>query len=83
MKLFSRQIGGGESAWHPEQRGGASHGPPAPTGPGWHQSGDHRCRPHPAADHRGQLTETMISTAVNIQQFLDTFFLCSSMQTLG
>lgn len=81
MKLFSNQILTGEPAWHPQQRGGASHGPPSPAGPGWHQSGDHRRRQHPAADHRGQLTETMISTMTKPNGFLlakiDMFFLYS------
>lgn len=64
MVLFPNQIATGESARHPQQRGGASHGPPAPPGPGRHQHGDHGCGQRPAADHRGQLTETMIGTAV-------------------
>lgn len=54
-----KQIRPGESAWHQEQRGDSPHSPAASAGPGWHQHGDHRRRQHPAADHRGQLTETM------------------------
>lgn len=68
MILFPNQIATGESARHPQQRSGASHGPPAPSGPGRHQHGDHGCGQRPAADHRGQLTQTMISTAVQPTQ---------------
>lgn len=54
------QISTAESTRHPQQRGGSSHGAPAPAGPERNQPGDGRCGQHPAADHRGQLPETMI-----------------------
>lgn len=57
--VLSAQVVPRMSAQHPPQCGGAPHGPAAPAGPDWHQPGEQRRGQHPAADHRGQLTENM------------------------
>lgn len=80
-KLFSNQIATRGSAQHPQQRGGAPHGPPAPTGPDRHQLGDHRRREHTAADHRGQFTETMTGHRFLLVA-IHVFFSCILMQSV-
>lgn len=84
--MLCGQIVAGVSAPDQEQRGGASHSPPAPAGFDWHQHGYPRRGQHPAADHRGQPAETMNAHhSINMESFYYcllsiALFFCSALK---